>query len=426
MKKQLLIALLIFGVYVNAQDKKVVLSKEAIEAKFLEQNFDLLAKRIEISQEEALLIQAKLWPNPTFEISEVNLWKTTDIEEQDPIWGNWGKAQQISLHLEQEIQTAKKRRKNIALQQLTIEERALEFETILRETKLDLRATITQIQGYQLLFNLYSKQIEQIKMLTKAYKNQFDHGNISQAEYVRLKAEELKLQKDFNEVKKEHQEALKELKNFIALKAYEDIYIPDDLLPSAQLVSELEIENWITAAVQDHPELLLTLNNEEQAKKRLEIEKAERIPDLTLSVDYDRAGGIMKNFVGFGVAFDLPILNRNKGNIKEAKLEIRKSELETSNKVTEITNNIIESFKNYNEAVILYKDIDENHEQQLDKLINAYYKNFEQKNVSLIEYLDFLDAYIDNKTMIIEAKQNLIDEFENLQYAVGKELLQNN
>ncbi|WHT38401.1 TolC family protein [Myroides sp. mNGS23_01] len=65
------------------------MSKQEIETLFLEQNLDLLAKKLEISQAEAQLIQARLWPNPTFEISEVNVWRTTDIEEQPIIFGNW-------------------------------------------------------------------------------------------------------------------------------------------------------------------------------------------------------------------------------------------------------------------------------------------------------------------------------------------------
>jgi cobalt-zinc-cadmium efflux system outer membrane protein len=32
----------------------------------------------------------------------------------------------------------------------------------------------------------------------------------------------------------------------------------------------------------------------------------------------------MKDFIGLGVSVDLPIFDRNKGNIQEAKLEIEK------------------------------------------------------------------------------------------------------
>ncbi len=398
------------------------LSKEQAEALFLEQNLDILAKKLEISQAEAQLLQARLWPNPTFEIAEVNLWKTSNIEEQPPIFGNWGESQQFAFHLEQLIQTGGKRRKNIALQKLTIEEKTQEFESILRSTKLDLRNTFTQLQVLQQQKKVFEKQIENTKSLIVAYKNQLQSGNISQAEYIRLKAAELQFKKELLSINNELEEGLKELKNFINIGSYTNIIITDPLTVPQKELSEIELENWIITAQEEHPEALLSRNLEKQSAKRLEIEKAERVPDITLGVDYDRGGGIMTDFVGFGLSFDLPIFDRNKGNIKEAKLDIEIAKLETKNKMNELANEIVEAFRNYYHANELYKDIDSDYEQQLDSLLEAYYKNFQKRNVSLIEYLDFVEAYIDNKTILLETKKDLTDHYEKLQFAIGKEL----
>ncbi|MDR0229195.1 MAG: TolC family protein [Flavobacteriaceae bacterium] len=402
--------------------KEKQFSKKDLETIFLEQNIDLLAKKLEISQAQAQLIQAKLWPNPTFEISEVNLWKTSNIEEQDPIIGNWGTSSQLSMHLEQLIQTGGKRKKNIDLQKLTIEEREKEFETVLRQSKLEFRNLMHTIVMLQEQKKIYLNQITNTQTLIKAFKNQLDHGNISQAEYIRLKAAELQFRKELNDLNKDWQEALKELKNFINLGKNTDIVITDPLVAPTPTISEMQLEDWIINAQENRPDILLSKNLEKQSQKKLEIENAERIPDLTLGVDYDRGGNIMTNFVGFGVSFDLPIFNRNKGNIKDAEIEIQLSKLETQNKQNEIANTIIEAFRNYYDAEQLYKNIDVDYEQQLDKLLEAYYKNFQKKNVSMIEYLDFVEAYLDNKNILLETKKDLNEHFETLQYAIGQEL----
>ena len=52
------------------------LSREQCEALFLEKNLLLIAEKLQISQAEAMVLQASLWPNPTFEVDEVNLWST--------------------------------------------------------------------------------------------------------------------------------------------------------------------------------------------------------------------------------------------------------------------------------------------------------------------------------------------------------------
>lgn len=424
-KRVLTLSILVLSTCISqAQEKKqaLKLSKEEIETLFLEQNLDLLAKKLEISQAEAQLIQARLWPNPTFEISEVNVWRTTDIEEQPIIFGNWGTSQQISLHLEQEIETAGKRRKRIDLQKLSIEERQTDFEIVLRESKLSLRNTLTSIQVLQQQQEIYQKQIDNTNLLITGYKNQLNQGNISQSEYIRLKAAQLQFKKELVDVSKELEEALKELKNFINIGTNTPIYITNELDIPNKLVSELQIEDWIIHAQENRPDIMLNDNLINQAKKQVEIEKAERTPNITLGVDYDRGGNIMRDFVGFGLSFDLPIFDRNKGNIKEAKLGVQIAELEAKNKKNEIANDIIEALRNYTQAQDLYNQIDADYELQLDRLLEAYVKNFQKKNVSMIEYLDFVEAYVDNKNILLETKKELNEQLENLQFAIGKDI----
>ncbi|MCA4792380.1 TolC family protein [Myroides odoratimimus] len=424
-KNTLLTILCTFVLSTYAQDssvKALTLSKEEAEALFLEQNLELIAKNLEISQAEAQLLQAKLWPNPTFEVSEINFWKTTDIEEQPKLIGNWGEAQQYAFRVEQLIQTGGKRRKTIDLQKLTIEEKQQEFESIIRELKLELRGNLSNLQILQEQQKIYEKQIESTKSLISAYKNQLDQGNISQAQYIRLKAAELQFKKELVNINKELEEAIKDFKNFINIGNSTLVVITDKLVAPEKEVSELELENWIITAQEQRPDALKSKTLEKQSEKRLEIEKAQRVPDITLGVDYDRGGNIMRDFVGFGISFDLPIFDRNKGGIKEAKIDIELAKLDTQSKLNEIANDIVEAFRNYYHAEQLYKDIDSEYEQQLDQLLEAYLKNFQKRNVSLIEYLDFVEAYIENKTILLETKKDLNDHFEKLQYAVGQDL----
>ncbi|WP_413514100.1 TolC family protein [Myroides odoratus] len=415
-------ALSVCLIYAQDKQQKLTLSKPDVETLFLEQNLDLLAKKLEISQAEAQLIQARLWPNPTFEISEVNAWRTTDIEEQPTIFGNWGTSQQISLHLEQEIETAGKRRKRIDLQKLTIEERKTDFEIVLRETKLSLRNTLTSIQVLQKQQQIYQKQIDNTSLLITGYKNQLNQGNISHSEYIRLKAAQLQFKKELVDISKDLEESLKELKNFINIGTHTQIYITGELEVPTKLVSELQIEDWIIHALENRPDVLLNENLINQAKKQVAIEKAERTPNVTVAVDYDRGGNIMRDFVGFGLSFDLPIFDRNKGNIKEAKLGVQLAEIEAKSKKNEVANDIIEALRNYMQSRELYNQIDSDYEDQLDKLVEAYVKNFQKRNVSMIEYLDFVEAYLDNKNILLETKKDLNEQLENLQFAVGKDI----
>ena len=53
--------------------------------------------------------------------------------------------------------------------------------------------------------------------------------------------------------------------------------------------------------------------------QKLELQNAMKTPDVAVSIGYDRGGNIMKDFIGLGVSMDLPIFDRNKGNIRGSK-----------------------------------------------------------------------------------------------------------
>jgi len=42
-----------------------------------------------------------------------------------------------------------------------------------------------------------------------------------------------------------------------------------------------------------------------------------------------------------------------------------------------------------------------------------------KRNISMLEYLDFIEAYKSNKQTVLTAEKNLNSSFEELQFAVG-------
>lgn len=424
MKKLFLAAFSITSVFFAAAQPKetLLLSKQEAETLFLQQNFDLLAARLEISQSEAQLIQSKLWPNPTFTLGDVNLWKNNTVEEQPTLINQWGKTTQFSLEIEQVIQTAGKRRKNIELQQLAVEEKNYEFEAILKQLKLDLRTSLTELHYQSIIQNLYKNQIEATEKLTKAYQSQLNHGNISQADYIRLKAATMQFKKELLDVNKEYEAVSKTVKNLLGLDASVTLEITNAFAIPKVTLSEMQLNQWIQASQEKHPSILLSQNAQAQAEKKLAIEKATRIPDLAFTANYDRAGNIMQNFVGVGLSFDLPVFNRNKGAILEAKLEIDKQSKAVASKVKENANDIQEAYRLLLQSQEMYNSIEPNYEETLEQLLLSYHENFLNKNVNLITYLDFVDAYLQNKTLLLETQKDLVEHVELLQFALGQNL----
>ena len=62
------------------------------------------------------------------------------------------------------------------------------------------------------------------------------------------------------------------------------------------------MEKLIEEAKENRPDYKLTLLEKEYADRLLVYEKAQRIPDFTLGVNYDRNGNTMLDFIGVGVS----------------------------------------------------------------------------------------------------------------------------
>lgn len=405
----------------QASDTLKISRKEA-ETIFLANNLDIIAQKLEISQAEARTLQAKYWPNPTLSISEVNLWRTYDIEEQPALIGNWGKNTQISAEIEQVIQTAGKRRKNIELQKIEVEGEKYELQEVLRELKKTLRNSVTEILYNQEQQKIYQGQIASIEKLTKSYNNQLNLGNISKAEYIRLKAQEIEFKKKLVSLKQEIEDQQAELKALLMIPSHSYLVISDSFTMPEKQLSEIELTQWVEKAKENRPDILIAKNKEKHAAKNLEIQNAMKTPDVAVSIGYDRGGNIMKDFIGLGLSVDLPIFDRNKGNIQEAQLEIQKSKNETRKNQLKSENEIVAVFKNYIRTQQVSEEIDDAYESTLDGLLVSHEKNFRLRNISMLEYMDFLDTYIGNKMIILDTKKELNQYYENLQYVVGQDL----
>ncbi|HTO16697.1 MAG TPA: TolC family protein [Edaphocola sp.] len=424
MKKTLsTILVLLFFIHTStiAQDT-LKLNPSEIEAIFLKNNIDLIFQKLNISKSESSLIQSKYWPNPTLEISEVNLWKNQSVEEGNPIISNWGKTTQLAISIEQAILTAGKRKKSILLQELNVISEELVLRDLLRNLRRDLRNLIIEIIALQQEETIFKNQTEAIQQLTNAYNNQFQKGNISKSEFVRLKAEEISLQQSLKITRQALFEKNVELKNYLQIGNSEFLFILSEIQIPLKSYASFDLNNFYEKAIINNPELLYLKNEEKKAQVNWDFQKALKTPDLKLSINYDRNSNIMKNFIGFGVAMDLPVFDRNKGNINIARFEMEQSQLKSQKNNIDIKNNIAKVLYQFQSAQEMYELIEKDFDNDLDQLLYSHIKNFKQRNISMLEFIDFLNTYTEHKTILINTKKDINQYYEDLQFIIGEDL----
>lgn len=407
---------------VSAQEQQILkLTAGEIESRFLSENLELIAEKMNIDIAEAEIVQAKLWDNPELSIGDVNLWSTNEQKEEAEI-NTFPKNTQFSIELSQLIQTANKRGKLIRREKISKEIAVKNFEEVLRAMKVELRNSINEILYMQSYMDILDNQGKIINRLLQSYSKQMPQGNIAKTELLRLQSLNLEHQNEINEVKTEYNEQQKTLKSLLNASPLVVLYI----IPSEQSITvpdKMGLTELFTMAIMSRPDIRRQQLETQYHDRNLSYEKALRVPDITLSASYDRRGGIWKDFVSFGVSFELPFLNRNQGGIKSAKLSKEQSQYLEQQQVNIAQQEIVHAYTNYSQAYNFYQDISDNNLlSEMDEMLNVYTNNFLKRNVSMLEYIDFMDTYKSNKQTVFTAKKNLNTSFEELQFSVGADI----
>ena len=408
--RNILLCILVLCTHQIIAQNRINISIEQAEKQFLEQNLQILAERYNIDIADAAIVQAKVLNNPAIGVGDLNFWHTNadvgTLRATSP---------QFNVHLEQMIRTAGKRRKLIDVEKVSKEMAIQEFEAFLWGLKTELRTTLHNIIYLQSYLNVIDLQMNSINNMVEVYKKQTSAGNISKSELIRLQSSLIELETEANEQLAMLNGLYKSLKMLLNAPPETDIFVLNTVSETKN-PNEISLNQLFEMAKNRHPAFLLSDLNIQYHEKLLRYEKAQRSPDVGVSLNYDRYGGVWKDFFGVGISVDIPIFNRNQGNIKIAKLSVEKSNYHADYQKNVVLQEIAEAYELYTLNYHYYKKLmAHDFSEELENMFEIYSRNFLNKNINMIEYMDFMYAYKTTKQAVLIAKKNLETSFVELQ-----------
>jgi cobalt-zinc-cadmium efflux system outer membrane protein len=384
------------------------------EKMFLDSNLLLLAQKYNVDASKALIIQAKLIPNPNFSISH-GLYSGT-LKQFFPTGAN----DETAAGLSQLILLAGKRNKQIKLAEANVKLSEYQFFDLIRTLKYMLRTDFYTIYYLQQSEKVYDEEITALQQVVNAFEEQQGKGYIAETEVVRIKAQLYSLQSEYNDLQNQINETQSELKLLLQVKADKYIApIPDSIAIANLSPSKFPLSVLLDSAYQNRTDLLIARTNTNINRLNYDYQKALAVPDLTLSLDYDEQGSFLMNYVGIGASIDLPFFNRNQGNIKSAKSMIAYSEASQKSTEATIENNIASSLQKAFAQDKLYQNIDPKFFGDFDRLMHAVLTNYQKRNISILDFLDFYDSYKQNILQINSIQLNRMSAFEDINYYTG-------
>lgn len=380
------------------------------ERLFLEKNLSILAEQLSVAQEEALLIQEKVWNNPELSISDANLW----------IPSNESSIQQFEVALETLIQTAGKRKNRIRMQKLSGEIASKEYETLLRQLKKEVRTKLAELVYFQEILPVYQSLNQNIEQILQINKEQAQQRMYPREELLRLQTLKLELTKEIFDLRQEKQALLSDLLQYIQLSPTENLYIISDesnLIP--ERFSHINLTDL--SNLERRPDIQRFELQKKQAETAIKLAKSEAYPDFTLEASYNRFDGMWKDYIGFGVSFDLPIFNRNQGEIRFAKEAMVIQDIKQEQFLLEVQHELEKEYQKLEQLLAIRSGIEADYREGLEDMLKLYTQDYKERSINLLTFLDIQKAYLQGQDMLLSLEKEIVETWESLQYQIGSE-----
>jgi len=394
----------------------VTMRLDSAENIFVRKNFTLLAQRYNIDAQKALALQAKLFPNQTFSIG-TPLYQTA-THHYFPI----GKEGEIVMGLSQVILLANKHNKQLKIAQSNAELSEYQFYDLMRTLKHTLRSDFFNIHYLMQSARVYQTEIDGLQRMSDAFDQQKGKGYVSEKEVVRIKAQLYSLQSEYNDLQQQIEGLESEMR--LLLQTPSIVVVPE---VDEQSITDLNAQQYtiaklIDTAYAERPDLKIAGLNTKISTLNLQLQRAMAVPDVTLQMNYDQQGSYIKNLASVGFSIDLPLLNRNQGNIKSARAAVKQNEAGYLAAKAGVDEQIFNALQRAMENSDLLQKRNPSFDRDFDRLSDEVLKNYRSRNMCMLDFLDFYDSYKENKVQTEALKFNRLSAFEDLNFYTGADL----
>jgi cobalt-zinc-cadmium efflux system outer membrane protein len=290
-------------------------------------------------------------------------------------------------------------------------------------TVADNERTLTfQVASQFVSVQLAESTLDLAEQDLKSFQNTVDisqirykDGDISDDDYLKIKLQLLQFQADVSQAMLAKVQALiglRQMLGYQSVPADYDVAGDFDYQPV-----KIDLEDLQAKALAGRPDLRAAVQGVTAAKSQLALAKANGKQDVTASIDYSHTGNANSASI-FG-SIDLPVFNRNQGEIARTGYVIQQAEelqRAANEQVMSDVLNAYEGVQDNDKVVALYRSgyLDEAKE---DRDISEY--AYKRGAASLLDFLDAERSYRATQLAYRQALASYLTALEQLREAVG-------
>ena len=400
----------------GAQKATLISLDQAIDLA-LAHNHSIKAQRTLILQNQAQEITANLRPNPTF-LADSQF--VPFFSPQDFSGDNLDQTQQFDVGLSYLFERGHKRQRRL--------QAARDQTAVTRAQVTDAERTLAFNVGQQFVSVLLAEStlqfalqdLQDFQQEVDISEAQLKAGAISEGDYLKIKLQLLQFQTDVSSARLAKVQALVGLRQFMGYDAVpENFDVIGDL---AYQPIQTKLEDLQAKALQARPDYRAAELGITAAQSQILLAKANAKVDVNGAYDFTHVSG--ENSASIFINFDLPIFNRNQGEIartRYALTQAQEQQQSTSDAVLSDVSNAYEALRSNDEIVHLYTSGYLKQAQDSRDISEYAYK---RGAASLLDYLDAARSYRAAQLAYRQALASYMTAVEQMKEAVGTRNLQ--
>ena len=337
---------------------------------------DLQAARQKLAIAEGRLQQAGFRPNPTLN-GEYGTARILGGEDEN----------QFSVGVTQVFETGGKRNRRTAVAKLELQQIRAEVLTLERQLTVGIRTAYTNALSAARQLDVLEKLITANLEIVRVIEARLKEGDVAPLDVnlVKVEADRLKIQAI--QARSDLETSLLQLKNLIGADVAESIKLAPQTERPPRL--DLGLNELTEIALKERADLQAARLGEELGTARIDLAKANAVPNVAGSITYSRnkritdfppqiGGSVVNrdNELTFGVSVDIPIFNRNQGEIASATGEKVQATRQREFLETTIKRDAAVAFRKYraaSETLVIYTtQILPRSEENLKSVQSAY------------------------------------------------------
>jgi len=404
----------LFSQELNWDNKVLELTYTDAVGILLEQNLPLLSSHFQVEASEGELLQARAWNNPHFNWNQ-DLYSAERNEY-------FNQKNQRLIQLDFMFSVSGKHTRAVKLAKIGVEQNQLQYENTKRSLVFELGLKFHQLLMLQKRSELYKVVFSQFKSLIDKYEIQFKVGEIPGSELIRLKSELLTLQNTIVSNQNEVEKEMSEIRTLLNLRPDVTIQTKEAIvaMPDA---GQLNYGELISFAEENRPDYLARLNEISYEEMNLKLQKSRSVPDLMLGYQpHDKGSNYVRPYSGLVFEMDVPIFNRNQGNIAASEANINRAKTDAEQALVSLQNEIYSAVNKYFHSRSALENYNLEFLKELEQLNNSALQNYNNKNINILQYLDMQRTYINTMSEYLGLKSEIVQRVIDIEFTTGYQL----